>query len=141
LLGPIERLPLRAKRTITEWAEPLIARGRLGDLWLRGAFDGAHGAALCVQDEPDRWTVVRILRGESDAAAAGLGDGERPVRMESVKYADGLMDLDKSSEVEYSSLMDDKSSMNFGAFGAMPVQTMHDPYAKRLSGNASTIKI
>jgi hypothetical protein len=59
LLGPIERLPLRAKRTITEWAEPLIARGRLGDLRLRGAFDGAHGAALCVKDEPDRWTVVR----------------------------------------------------------------------------------
>ncbi|PUZ59692.1 hypothetical protein GQ55_4G062700 [Panicum hallii var. hallii] len=175
---PIERLPSGAKRTITEWAEPLIARGRLGDLVdprLRGAFDAAElsrvveCAALCVQGEPDRRpdmrTVVRILRGDSDAVPAGPGGkGNRPpVRIESVKYADRLMEMDKSSsyygepedgdeeeeeedidddEVEEYSLIDDKSSMNFGAFGAMPVQTMHDPYAKRFSsGNASAVKI
>ncbi|KAF8658600.1 hypothetical protein HU200_059061 [Digitaria exilis] len=178
---PIERLPSGAKRTITEWAEPLIARGRLGDLVdprLRGAFDAAQlarvveCAALCVQGEPDRRpdmrTVVRILRGENEAAAAGGGGGkgERPaVRMESVKYADRLMEMDKSisyygepeddddeeeeedmddEEVEEYSLMDDKSSMNFGAFGAMPVvQTMHDPYAKRFSSgnNGNAIRI
>ncbi|XP_021305588.1 PTI1-like tyrosine-protein kinase At3g15890 [Sorghum bicolor] len=153
---PIERLPSGAKRTITEWAEPLIARGRLGDLVdprLRGAFDAAQlarvveCAALCVQGEPDRRpdmrTVVRILRGENVAAAAaaaaaatvgarGGGKGEQkvPVRIESVKYADRLMEMDKSS------------SMNFGAFGAMPVQqTMQDPYVKRFSGNANAIKI
>ncbi|KAK3130973.1 hypothetical protein QOZ80_6BG0500410 [Eleusine coracana subsp. coracana] len=166
---PIERLPSGAKRTITEWAEPLIARGRLGDLVdprLRGAFDAAQlarvveCAALCVQGEPDRRpdmrTVVRILRGDSDAVAVG-GKGEQPVRMQSVKYADRLMEMDKSSDeeddediddddeddVEEYSLMDDKSSMNFGAFGAMPMQTMHDPYAKRFSsGNANNaIKI
>ncbi|XP_062230148.1 PTI1-like tyrosine-protein kinase At3g15890 [Phragmites australis] len=178
---PIERLPSGAKRTITEWAEPLIARGRLGDLVdprLRGAFDAAQlarvveCAALCVQGEsdrrPDMRTVVRILRGEGDAAAmataTGKGVGDRPVRIESVKYADSLMEMDKSSsyyggaedgdeeegeeeddidddEVEEYSLMDDKSSMNFGAFGAMPVQTMHDPYVKRFSGNPNAIKI
>jgi len=192
---PIERLPSGAKRTITEWAEPLIARGRLGDLVdprLRGAFDAAQlarvveCAALCVQGEPDRRpdmrTVVRILRGENVAAAAaaaaatvgarGGGKGEQkvPVRIESVKYADRLMEMDKSSsyydepqdgdeeeeeeeeeeegddidddEVEEYSLIDDKSSMNFGAFGAMPVQqTMQDPYVKRFSGNANAIKI
>jgi len=174
---PIERLPSGAKRTITEWAEPLIARGRLGDLVdprLRGAFDAAElarvveCAALCVQGEPDRRpdmrTVVRILRGDSDAVPAGPGGGKGgrpPVRIESVKYADRLMEMDKSSsyygepedgdeeeeeeeediddeEVEEYSLIDDKSSMNFGAFGAMPVHTMHDPYAKRFSsGNAN----
>jgi serine/threonine protein kinase len=160
---PIERLPSAAKRAITEWADPLIARGRLGDLVnprLRGTYDAAQlarvveCAALCVQGEPDRRpdmrTVVRVLRGESDAVAAGLGNGDQPVRMESVKYAKRLMDIDKSSEEdeeeedidddEYS-LMDDKSSMNFGAFGAMPVQTMQVLYAKRFSGNANAIKI
>jgi hypothetical protein len=160
---PIERLPSGAKRTIIEWADPLIARGRLGDLVnprLRGAFDAAQlarvveCAALCVQGEPDRRpdmrTVVRVLRGESDAVAAGLGNGDQPMRMESVKYAKRLMDIDKSSEEdeeeediddEEYSLMDDKSSMNFGAFGAMPVQTMQVLYAKRFSGNANAIKI
>ncbi|KAL6603092.1 hypothetical protein ACP70R_043453 [Stipagrostis hirtigluma subsp. patula] len=173
---PIERLPSGAKRTITEWAEPLIARGRLGDLVdprLRGSFDAAQlariveCAALCVQGEPDRRpdmrAVVRILRGDVDATAAAGPD--RPVRMQSVKYADHLMEMDKSSSyygeaedggeddeeeeegdiddevVEEYSLMDDKSSMNFGAFGAMPVQTMHDPYVKRFAGNANAIKI
>lgn len=186
---PIERLPSGAKRTITEWAEPLIARGRLGDLVdprLRGAFDAAQlaraveCAALCVQGEPDRRpdmkTVVRILRGDNNAGAAAaaaaiVGRGgskgdlqqmQMPVRMESVKYADRLMEMDKSSsyygepedgdedeqeeeddddEVEEYSLIDDKSSMNFGAFGAMPVQTMQDPYIKRFSGNVNAIKI
>ncbi|XP_066371694.1 PTI1-like tyrosine-protein kinase At3g15890 [Miscanthus floridulus] len=179
---PIERLPSGAKRTITEWAEPLIARGRLGDLVdprLRGTFDAAQlarvveCAALCVQGEPDRRpdmrTVVGILRGDNAAAAAtvgraGKGDQKVPVRIESVKYADRLMEMDKSSsyydepqdcdeeeeegddidddKVEEYSLIDDKSSMNFGAFGAMPVQqTMHDPYVKRISGNANAIKI
>lgn len=182
---PIERLPSGAKRTITEWAEPLIARGRLGDLVdprLRGAFDAAQlaraveCAALCVQGEPDRRpdmkTVVRILRGDNNAgapASAMVGRGgskgdlqqlQVPVRMESVKYADRLMEMDKSTsyygepededeqeeeddddEVEEYSLIDDKSSMNFGAFGAMPVQTMQDPYVKRFSGNANAIKI
>uniref|UniRef100_A0A453T3E6 Protein kinase domain-containing protein n=1 Tax=Aegilops tauschii subsp. strangulata TaxID=200361 RepID=A0A453T3E6_AEGTS len=155
---PIERLPSGAKRTITEWAEPLIARGRLGDLVdprLRGIYDAAElarmleAAALCVQGEPERRpdmrAVVRILRGDAQVRPA--------VRMESVKYADHLMETENSvysgdgdeddqedekeaadyssDEVEEYSLMDDQSSMNFGVFGAMPVvpvQTMHDPY-------------
>ncbi|XP_025881736.1 PTI1-like tyrosine-protein kinase At3g15890 [Oryza sativa Japonica Group] len=134
---PIERLPSGAKRTVTEWAEPLIARGRLADLVdprLRGAFDAAQlaraveAAALCVQAEPERRpdmrAVVRILRGDADA---------KPVRMKSIKYADHLMEMDKSSVEEYS-LMEDKSSVNFGVFGAMPVQTMHDPYVRRFGG-------
>ena len=38
-------------------------------------------------------------------------------------------------------LMNDKSSMNFGVFGAMPVQIMHDLYVERFAGNANVIKI
>ncbi|KAM3297587.1 hypothetical protein ACQJBY_039480 [Aegilops geniculata] len=183
---PIERLPSGAKRTITEWAEPLIARGRLGDLVdprLRGVYDAAElarmleAAALCVQGEPERRpdmrAVVRILRGEAvapDGAAAAASKGGndaqvRPaVRMESVKYADHLMETENSvysgdgdeddeedekeavdyssDEVEEYSLMDDQSSMNFGVFGAMPVvpvQTMHDPYVRRFGGNGVKI--
>ncbi|XP_044437682.1 putative proline-rich receptor-like protein kinase PERK6 [Triticum aestivum] len=183
---PIERLPSGAKRTITEWAEPLIARGRLGDLVdprLRGIYDAAElarmleAAALCVQGEPERRpdmrAVVRILRGETvapDGAAAAASKGGndaqvRPaVRMESVKYADHLMETENSvysgdgdeddqedekeaadyssDEVEEYSLMDDQSSMNFGVFGAMPVvpvQTMHDPYVRRFGGNGVKI--
>ena len=177
---PIERLPSGAKRTITEWAEPLIARGRLGDLVdprLRGNYDAAElarmleAAALCVQGEPERRpdmrAVVRILRGETaaadGAAEAGNVDGgaqaQPAVRLQSVKYADHLMenessvysgDEDKedgdrrrdSSEVEEYSLMDDQSSMNFGVFGAMPVvpvQTMRDPYVRRFGGNGVKI--
>ncbi|XP_040381128.1 PTI1-like tyrosine-protein kinase At3g15890 [Oryza brachyantha] len=133
---PIERLPSGAKRTITEWAEPLIARGRLGDLVdprLRGAFDAAQlarvveAAALCVQGEPDRRpdmrVVVSILRGDADAAAVAGTKKDQPVRIKSIKYADHLMEMDKSSV------------MNFGVFGAMPVhQTMQDPYVKSFGG-------
>uniref|UniRef100_A0A0D9WSS2 Protein kinase domain-containing protein n=1 Tax=Leersia perrieri TaxID=77586 RepID=A0A0D9WSS2_9ORYZ len=157
---PIERMPSGAKRTVTEWAEPLIARGRLADLVdprLRGEFDGeelarvVEAAAICVRGEPERRpdmrAVVRILRGEG-----GGGVGKAAVRMKSIKYADHLMEMDRSSvcyggegdeeeedldgeEVEEYSLMDDKSSMNFGVFGAMPVvQTMRDPYVKRFGG-------
>ncbi|CAM0909041.1 unnamed protein product [Alopecurus aequalis] len=176
---PIERLPSGAKRTITEWAEPLIARGRLGDLVdprLRGNYDAAElarmleAAALCVQGEPERRpdmrAVVRILRGEKTAAAdggpaaSGKGEGgvqaQPAVRLQSVKYADHLMENESSvysgdeederrrdsSEVEEYSLMDDQSSMNFGVFGAMPVvpvQTMRDPYLRRFGGNGVKI--
>ncbi|XP_051200231.1 PTI1-like tyrosine-protein kinase At3g15890 [Lolium perenne] len=115
---PIERLPSGAKRTITEWAEPLIARGRLGDLVdvrLRGNYDMAElarmleAAALCVQGEPERRpdmrAVVRILRGETKAVdgaapAAGKGDSgvqaQPAVRLKSVKYADHLMENESS---------------------------------------------
>ncbi|PNT75381.1 PTI1-like tyrosine-protein kinase At3g15890 [Brachypodium distachyon] len=179
---PIERLPSGAKRTITEWAEPLIARGRLGDLVdprLRGSFDGAQlaqvleAAALCVQGEPERRpdmrAVVRILRGEPGDDAAGKGGNNKPVRLESVKYADHLMETEvdsvysgeedeneeeedeeedameqSSDEVEeYSLMMDDRSSANFGVFGAMPVpaQTMvRDTYVRRFGGN-NAVKI
>uniref|UniRef100_A0ACD5ZDQ5 Uncharacterized protein n=1 Tax=Avena sativa TaxID=4498 RepID=A0ACD5ZDQ5_AVESA len=112
---PIERLPSGAKRTITEWAEPLIARGRLSDLVdprLRGVYDAAElarmleAAALCVQGEPERRpdmrAVVRILRGETAATdgAAAKGDGavhaQPAVRLKSVKYADHLMENESS---------------------------------------------
>ncbi|TVU01014.1 hypothetical protein EJB05_53533, partial [Eragrostis curvula] len=145
---PIERVPSGAKRTITEWAEPLIARGRLGDLIdqrLRGSFDAAQlaraveCAALCVQGEPDRRPDMRtVVRGDADAVAPA---GSKPAEDGGDDEEEEEEDID-DDEVEEYSLMDDKSSKNSGAFGAMPVQTMQDPYAKRFSGNANNaIKI
>ncbi|CAD6336005.1 unnamed protein product [Miscanthus lutarioriparius] len=145
--------------------ENKLGEGGFGSVYWGKTSDGLQGEP---DHRPDMRTVVRILRGDNAAAAAtvgraGKGDQKVPVRIESVKYADRLMEMDKSSsyydepqdwdeeeeegddidddKVEYS-MIDDKSSMNFGAFGAMPVQqTMHDPYVKRISGNANAIKI
>nr|CAD1831982.1 unnamed protein product [Ananas comosus var. bracteatus] len=113
---PIEKLPGGIKRTITEWAEPIIASGRLGDLVdprLRGEYDPVQlrrvveAAALCVQGEPERRPdmreVVAILRGEdttmtAEAAAAATTKGGRDkvgdkkmLRIESVSYGEHLM--------------------------------------------------
>ncbi|KAG0452132.1 hypothetical protein HPP92_025859 [Vanilla planifolia] len=78
---PIERLPGGIKRTITEWAEPLITTGRLSDMVdprLNGVFDShelrrvLHAAARSVQSEPDRRPtmnqVLDIVLGASPAA-------------------------------------------------------------------------
>ncbi|GLT49645.1 hypothetical protein SLA2020_231890 [Shorea laevis] len=73
---PIEKLPGGVKRTITEWAEPFIIKGRFRDLVdpkLRGNFDenqlkkATNVAALCVQSEPEKSSntkeVVSMLKG------------------------------------------------------------------------------
>ncbi|XP_074580987.1 PTI1-like tyrosine-protein kinase At3g15890 [Curcuma longa] len=152
---PIEKLPGGAKRTITEWAEPLIARGRLGDLVdrrLEGAFEEAElrrvveAAVLCVQGEaerrPDMKEVVEILRGKHDQ-----GRVKREVaRLESIRYDDDLMAMDDQSEEELEDgffvsergAMDqkkvvdkgDETSSFYGVFGALPVPMMQDPHAK-----------
>uniref|UniRef100_J3MGF4 Protein kinase domain-containing protein n=1 Tax=Oryza brachyantha TaxID=4533 RepID=J3MGF4_ORYBR len=152
---PLEKLPGGVKREIVQWAAPLAERRK----WDRLADPRrvVEAAALCVQGEPDRRpdmrVVVSILRGDADAAAGAGTKKDQPVRIKSIKYADHLMEMDKSSvyygdddddeegdidddeEVEEYSLMDDKSSMNFGVFGAMPVhQTMQDPYVKSFGG-------
>ncbi|PKA50874.1 PTI1-like tyrosine-protein kinase [Apostasia shenzhenica] len=96
---PIERLAGGVKRTITEWADPLISSGNLPGLVdprLHGDFDDLqlrsilHAAARCVQTEPERrptmLQVLAVLQGTPAAAepvkngkllAGGkLGDGE-----------------------------------------------------------------
>ncbi|KAG0500102.1 hypothetical protein HPP92_000174 [Vanilla planifolia] len=79
---PIERLQGGVKRTITEWAEPLMAStSRLTEIVdprLHGDFDVQqlrrvlHAAARAVQSEPDRRPtmnqVLDVIRGSAPAA-------------------------------------------------------------------------
>ncbi|PWA68740.1 concanavalin A-like lectin/glucanase domain, Serine/threonine-protein kinase, SIK1/2 [Artemisia annua] len=90
---PIEKLPGGVKRTITEWAEPYIEKGRFRDLAdpkLRGNFDAdqlkqfINAAALCVQSEPERRPnmkeVVALLKGYEPKGKM------MQLRLKSVKY-------------------------------------------------------
>ena len=127
---PIEKLPGGVKRTITEWAEPLIAKGRFKDLVdpkLRGNFNenqlkqAINVAALCVQNEPEKRPnmkeVVGILKGYETRGKV------MQMRMDSVKYKEELLALDQTTD-------DDGGGPeeSFGVFGVMEVQKMQDPY-------------
>ncbi|XVE63413.1 hypothetical protein DITRI_Ditri07aG0018500 [Diplodiscus trichospermus] len=126
---PIEKMPGGVKRTITEWAEPLIVKGRFKDLAdpkLRGNFDenqlkqAINVAALCVQNEPEKRPnmkeVVNMLKGCDSRGNV------THTRMDSVKYKEQLEELDQTSED------DDGPEESYGVFGAMEVKKMHDPY-------------
>lgn len=120
---PIEKLAGGVKRTITEWAEPLISSGRLAELVdsrLQGQFDSQqlhriiYAAARCVHSEPDRrpsmLQVLDIVLGTSAAdpvkggrlSNATDGDGQSTgrsstsgtLRMKSIKYGKELMAMD-----------------------------------------------
>ncbi|CAL2226278.1 unnamed protein product [Prunus armeniaca] len=132
---PIEKLPGGVKRTITEWAEPLITKGKLKELAdpkLRGNFDEAqlkqaiNVAALCVKSEPEKRPkmkeVVDILKGYE--AKARL----TPLRIESVRYKEELLALDQASDDEGDGGADE-SNNGYGVFSAIEVQKMQDyPY-------------
>ncbi|PIA28555.1 hypothetical protein AQUCO_06800008v1 [Aquilegia coerulea] len=131
---PIEKLPGGVKRTITEWAEPYILKGKFKDLLdpkLKGNCDenqlkqAINVAALCVQSEPERRPnmkeVVNLLRGFDPKGHA------RQMRIESIKYGEDLMNQDQASSDE--EVGDEDESKGYGVFGAMEVQRMHDPYA------------
>ncbi|XP_057787756.1 PTI1-like tyrosine-protein kinase At3g15890 [Salvia miltiorrhiza] len=124
---PIEKLPGGIKRTITEWAEPHITRGRYKDLAdpkLRGNFDhnqlmqAVHVAALCVQTEPDkRPTMKEVVLLLNTRAPA-------PARIKSVKYSEDLMALD-----------DEDESSVYGVFGALEAHKMEDPFRRYAYGD------
>ncbi|KAK1290893.1 PTI1-like tyrosine-protein kinase [Acorus calamus] len=141
---PIEKLPGGIKRSITEWAEPYIAKGRFKDLVdprLRGNFDEAQlrrtidAAALCVQSEPERRPnmkkVVGMLMGAVEEEKEVM---MRQLRIESVKYGKELMELDQGSDDDGGGgggrrrTIDEESNNNYGVFGEMEVQKMRDPY-------------
>ncbi|KAL5699315.1 non-specific serine/threonine protein kinase [Ranunculus cassubicifolius] len=131
---PIEKLPGGLKRTITEWAEPYIVKGKFKELVdpkLRGNFDetqlkqAINVAALCVQSEPDRRPnmkeVVNLLKGYDPKGKI------MQMRIESIKYGDDLMNMDQaSSDDDDGGHGEDES--HYGVFGAMEVQQMQDPY-------------
>ncbi|KAL0404506.1 UNVERIFIED_CONTAM: PTI1-like tyrosine-protein kinase [Sesamum radiatum] len=108
---PIEKLPGGVKRTITEWAEPHISRGRFKDLVdpkLRGNFDEnqlirtTNVAALCVQTEPDK----------------------RPTMREWWPFSRDKMESDDENHG-----CEDESSV-YGVFGALEAHKMQDPYKR-----------
>ncbi|KAJ9689579.1 hypothetical protein PVL29_014984 [Vitis rotundifolia] len=135
---PIEKLPGGVKRTITEWAEPLIIKGRFKDLVdsrLRGNFDenqlrqAINVAALCVQNEaekrPNMKEVVSLLKGYQPK------DKVTQMRMESVKYGEELLALDQGSDDDDDDDNDPDESKGYGVFGAMEVQKMPEPRIRR----------
>ena len=104
---PIEKLPGSVKRTITEWAEPLIVKGKFKDLVdprLRGNFDenqlktAINVAALCVQSAPEKRPtmkqVVGLLKGYDPKGMT------REMRVESIRYGEELMAKDQASDDE-----------------------------------------
>ncbi|GFY95318.1 protein kinase superfamily protein [Actinidia rufa] len=134
---PIEKLPGGIKRTITEWAEPMILKGRFKDLAdpkLGGNFDesqlkmGVNVAALCVQNEPEKRPTMRevvgILKGYDPKGKV------MQMKIESVKYGDDLMAMDQGSDEEDGKGYDESSA--YGVFGPMDnrVQKMQDPYKR-----------
>ncbi|XP_048323247.1 PTI1-like tyrosine-protein kinase At3g15890 [Ziziphus jujuba] len=136
---PIEKLPGGVKRTITEWAEPLIAKGRFKDLVdpkLRGSFDenqlkqAIKVASLCVRAEPENRPkmkeVVGILKGYEPQPNKVVGN----LRIESVKYEDELVALDQATDDddEGGGHYHEQSSNGYGVFSALEVQKMQDPY-------------
>ncbi|GAA0171968.1 hypothetical protein LIER_41256 [Lithospermum erythrorhizon] len=144
---PLEKLPNGTKRTITEWAEPFILKGKFKDLVdqkLQGKFDEnqfkqvINVAALCVQTEPEKRPtmkeVVELLKGSEKK------DSFKHMRLESVKYKEHLMSLDKGSEEDNDddNTYADESSA-YGVFGALHVQKMQEPYSFQGTKQVGTI--
>ncbi|KAI4344373.1 hypothetical protein L6164_011607 [Bauhinia variegata] len=125
---PIEKLPGGVKRTITEWAEPLITRGKLTDMVdpkLRGNFDekqvkqAINVAALCVQSEPERRPnmkqVVNLLKGYEPDDKVKLIH----TRIDTVKYNEEPLARDQTDDD------DDDGTNGYGVFSALQVQKMY----------------
>lgn len=109
---PIEKLGSGQKRTIVEWAAPLVFEGRLNELVdprLKGKFDEAelrrviHAATMCAQNNPESrptmLEVVQLLKGESKMKMtfAENGPDESSMILETVKYGDKLLAEDDDS--------------------------------------------
>jgi serine/threonine protein kinase len=127
---PIEKLPGGVKRTITEWAEPHIVKGRFKDLVdpkLRGDFDenqlkqAIHAAALCVQSEPEKRptmkVVVTMLKGYDPRAKMA------EMRIGSVRYKDELLALDQTDDEDdhhhHHIVENNHEESGYGIFGSM----------------------
>ncbi|KAB2626009.1 PTI1-like tyrosine-protein kinase [Pyrus ussuriensis x Pyrus communis] len=134
---PIEKLPGGVKRTITEWAEPLITKGRLKELAdprLRGNFDegqlkqAINVAALCVKSDPEKRLkikeVVDLLKGYEAQIKM------KPLRIENVRYKEELLALDQATDDDEDGGTDE-STNGYGVFSAIEVQKMQDPYKER----------
>jgi serine/threonine protein kinase len=126
---PIEKLPGGVKRTITEWAEPRIMKGKFKDLVdpkLRGNFDenqltqAINAAALCVQSEPEKRPtmklVVSMLKGY-DNPRAKMAE----MRIGSVRYKEELLALDQTDDEDdhHRIVENNHEKSGYGVFGSM----------------------
>lgn len=142
---PIEKLPGGIKRTITEWAEPLITKERFKDLVdpkLRGNFDenqlrqSINVAALCVQSEPAKRPNMKQV---AEMLKANVGGKPMQMRLESVRYREDLLARDDDDDERSDAGYDESSA--YGVFGALDVQRMHDPYKHNVTGDWRTKKV
>ncbi|KAI7990653.1 PTI1-like tyrosine-protein kinase [Camellia lanceoleosa] len=132
----VKKLKSMNSKAEMEFAVEVEVLGRarfkeLVDPKLRGNFDenqlkqGIHVAALGVQSEaekrPTMKEVVGLLKGYDPRSE------EMQLRIESIRYEEGLMAKDQASDDENGggSPYDESSA---GVFGAMDVQKMQDPY-------------
>ena len=128
---PIEKLPGGVKRTITEWAEPLIVKGKFKELVdpkLRGDFDenqlkqAINVAVLCVQSEPEKRPnmkeVVNTLTGYDPRGKV------MQTRIESLAYKEELLAFDQTTDDDDR----DPGNQELGVFGHTKVQKMRAPY-------------
>ncbi|KAI5059627.1 hypothetical protein GOP47_0025946 [Adiantum capillus-veneris] len=104
---PIEKLGSGQKRTIVEWAGPLVYEGKVDELVdpkLKGQFDEAelrrlvYVAAMCAQSSPEKRPtmreVVESLKGEGlflMPSAENSQEERHSVTLEPVKYGDKLL--------------------------------------------------
>lgn len=108
---PIERLGTGEKRTIVEWAAPLVYEGNLDELVdprLEGRFDSSElkrlvqAASMCAQsaaeNRPTMLDVLHLLRGdpqEQVPMADSIGHDGKKIELIPVKYEDDTSEDDE----------------------------------------------
>eukprot|EP01018_Ginkgo_biloba_P015543 Gb_03410 [translate_table: standard] len=110
---PIEKLGSTTKRTIVDWALPLVLERKydeLADPKLQGKYSEeelkrvVHVATMCAQNAPEKrptmLEVVDFLTGESKEKLfkMEIGKNEENVKLETGKYTQELLEADESSE-------------------------------------------
>lgn len=108
---PIEKLGPGTKRTIVEWAAPLVFQGKLDELVdpkLNGNFSEdelrrvVQVATMCAQNTPENrptmLQVVDLLKGEvREKPGTALDNGQDKLKLDTVKYEDELLAADDGS--------------------------------------------
>ncbi|KAG6549187.1 hypothetical protein Mapa_009173 [Marchantia paleacea] len=113
---PIEKLGPGTKRTIVEWAAPLVFHGKLDELVdpkLNGKFEEEElrrvvkVATMCAQNTPENrptmLEVVELLKGEDKESSAPNKDvngqqDPKKLKLDTVKYGEELLAADEGSE-------------------------------------------
>lgn len=106
---PIEKLGAGKKRTIVEWAAPLVLEGKLEELVdpkLKGKYDMedlkrlVHVGTKCAQsapeDRPTMLEVVELLKDNREACAfKAQNQNGKHLKLDAVKYDDEMLNADE----------------------------------------------